>query len=132
MGNAKGRERSRPFLRALGLAGAAALAWACGLGTGPNDIVVASVIVSPDSSTLTASGATQQFTAIARDSAGQTIAGAVIVWGSTIPQVASVDGHGLATAVGTGGTLIIADAGTASDTAHLRVLLPLQSVGRPR
>lgn len=124
----KGRERSRPFSRALGLAGAAALACACGVGTGPNDVAVASVTVSPDTATLTASGATQQFTAIARDSAGEPIPGALIIWGSTIEQVATVDANGLATAVSTGGTRIIADAGPASDTAQLRVQLPLQSI----
>lgn len=129
--NRKGRERSRPFSRALGLAGAAALACACGLGSGPNDVVVASVTVSPDSATLTASSSTQQFTAVARDSAGEPIPGPLIIWTSTNQQVASVNAQGLATALSTGGTLIIADAGTASDTAHLRVQLPLQSPGPP-
>ena len=132
VGNRKGRERSRPFLRAaVWLAGVAGLAYACGLGTGPNDVIVASVTISPDSATLTASGATQQFTAVAWDSAGEPIPGAVIVWGSTNPLVASVNATGLATAVSSGGTRIIADGGPASDTALLRVALPTQSVGGP-
>lgn len=114
----------------MALAGAAALgvAYACGLGTGPNDVAVASVTVSPDSATLTASGATQQFTAVAWDSAGEPIPGAPFIWFSTNVRIATVDATGLATAVGNGGTQIIADAGTASDTATLRVVLPKQSV----
>jgi uncharacterized protein YjdB len=112
----------------LGLAGAVAWACACGLGAGPNDVVVAAVTVSPDSATLTADGATQQFSAVAWDSAGEPIPGALFVWTSTNRLVASVDANGLATAVSGGGTRIVADAGTASDTAILRVKLPLQSV----
>lgn len=115
---------------AWGLAGAAALglAYACGLGTDPNDIAIMSVTVSPDSATLTEAGATQKFTAIAWDSAGQPIPGALFIWTSTNPLVATVDATGLATAVSSGGTRIIADAGTASDSAILRVALPKFSV----
>jgi hypothetical protein len=117
------------ILRAAAFAGAAALTlvYACGLGTGPNDIAITSVTVSPDSATLTASAATQQFTAIAWDSAGEPIPGARFIWTSTQLVVATVDANGLATAVSTGAARIIADAGTAADTALLRVKLPLQS-----
>jgi uncharacterized protein YjdB len=97
------------------------------LGSGPNDIAITAVTVSPDSATLTTAGATQQFTAIAWDAVGEPIPRVAFTWHSTNDLVATVDSGGLATAVGNGGARIIVEAGLVSDTAALRVAQPTLS-----
>lgn len=73
--------------------------------------VVATIDVSPSGATLTALGATQQFTAVARDSRGAAIRGKQFGWQSLEPEVITVDaGTGLATAVTSGTTAITATA----------------------
>ncbi len=69
----------------------------------------------------TAGNATQQFTAEAFDAAGTPLRGIAFVWASSNESVAVVDSSGLATAVGTGTTVISAAAGGKSGSATLRV-----------
>ena len=96
------------------LLGALILA-ACGgdKGTGPTTgstgpAPVASVVVTPNTHTLTSIDATQQFQASARDAAGATISGKVFVWTSSSSAVATVDPTGLVTAVTNGASTITA------------------------
>lgn len=91
------------------------LAAACGGGGdgGTQPPVVTSVVITaptvpPAFQTLTR---TAQFTAVARDGAGAPVAGATIAWTSTSTAVATVNGSGLATAVGNGTTQITASSG---------------------
>jgi hypothetical protein len=71
---------------------------------------VATVEVSPQSQTLTAIGATQQFIAVARDAMGSTLQDVTFLWVSSDQTVAIVDIAGLATAVSPGETVITAAA----------------------
>jgi uncharacterized protein YjdB len=83
---------------------------------------VTSVSVEPDGATLTAIGATQQFTATAFDASGAAVPGIALVWASLEPSVASIEPFlGLATATGHGVTAISATANGVSGTATLTV-----------
>src|ERR1700674_692649 len=80
----------------LGLSG-------CGGSGGSAPVVpppptVASVTVAPPSATI-APGLTQQLSATARDSSGNSITGVGFTWNSDATSVATVDTHGLATAL---------------------------------
>lgn len=88
-----------------------------GGGTGP--AVVATVQITapaapPTFQTLTR---TAQFTAVARDAAGATMASAPITWSSSNPSVATVNGSGLVTAAGNGTTQVTASSGSVSSSA---------------
>jgi len=86
--------------------------------------VVATVAVMPGSVTLTALGATQPFTAEARDGSGSVVPGVTFTWTSSKSSVATIDGTtGLAIAVGHGSSTITATTGTVSGTATLDVNL---------
>jgi uncharacterized protein YjdB len=86
------------------------------------DQVVTAVEVSPATATLTALGATRQFTALARDANGHTVPGAIFTWSSMVPSVGTVDGAtGVATATGNGATTITATAESVSGSASLVV-----------
>ena len=74
--------------------------------TGPKP--VSSVLVTPNTQTLTAIDATQQFQASAKDAAGTTISGKSFTWASSSPPVASVSSTGLTTAVTDGSSTITA------------------------
>jgi hypothetical protein len=88
----------------------------------PEPPVVATITVSPSTAAVDALGATQQFTAIARDRDGAVIAGQVFSWSSTSPAVATVNAtSGLATAVANGSTTVRATSGTVSGSAALEV-----------
>ncbi len=65
-------------------------------------------------------GATLQYTAVARDAQGNPV-NVTIGWTSTLPSVATVDTAGLAHALATDSTKIIATAAGHADTAHLFV-----------
>ena len=82
---------------------------------------VSLVEVAPASATMTAVGATRQFTAMARDAAGNTIGGQVFSWSSSNTQVASVDAAGLARAQGSGTASITAATAGVSGSATLTV-----------
>jgi hypothetical protein len=84
---------------------------------------VSSIVVSPADPTLTALGATQQFTAQALDALGQPLAvQPVFTWSSGTPETATIDaGTGLATAVANGTTVITASAAEVDGTTILTV-----------
>ncbi|HXL35366.1 MAG TPA: Ig-like domain-containing protein [Gemmatimonadales bacterium] len=68
---------------------------------------VASVTVSPTTASLQA-GATRQFTAVIKDSAGNTLTGRAVTWASSTAAVAGVNGSGLVTGVAAGSATITA------------------------
>lgn len=70
-------------------------------------IVVASVIVEPQSLTV-AQGATAQLRAVAYDAAGHVVRGVTAVWGSSNQDVAAVDTSGVVSGVGAGTTTVTA------------------------
>ena len=81
---------------------------------------VARVVVTPAAATLTSLGATQQFTAEARDASDAVIPGIPFSWTSSAPEVASIGGDmGLATVTGNGASTIAASANGVSGTAIL-------------
>src|SRR5439155_18181144 len=63
---------------------------------------VATVTVAPGTAALSAIGATQQFTAVAKDATDNVVAGVAFIWLSSNHNVATVDATGLTTAVGPG------------------------------
>jgi adhesin/invasin len=67
-----------------------------------------SVAITPTGATLDELGGTAAMAAVARDRTGAVIAGAVFAWGSSAPEVATVDAAGLVTAVAEGSTQISA------------------------
>jgi len=75
-------------------------------------------------------GATLQYTATARDSLGNPVS-VTIGWSSTAPSVATVDGAGLATAIGGDSARIIAAAAGHADTARLYVRVLRSVVAAP-
>jgi hypothetical protein len=106
-------------LVAAGLAGCSH-----GDGTAP---VVTSVVVTPASPTLSAVGATQQFSATAKDASGNEVTGVTASWSSSATTVATVSPSGLATAVGDGTTAITATIEGVEGQAQLIVSTPAKS-----
>jgi uncharacterized protein YjdB len=108
-------------------------ATAAGL-TGHADLTVTqtigSIVVTPATVTLTALGATQQFSAVALDGVGTPLSvQPSFTWGSSDEAVATIDpSSGLATAVALGTTQITASAGGAAGTANLSVTQPIGSI----
>ena len=92
-----------------------------GSGTVVVSQVIASVTASPLLTTLTSLGATQSFTAVARDSNAFLVAGAAFAWSSSDTTIATVDGSGNATAVRNGATRITASASGLADSVDLFV-----------
>jgi uncharacterized protein YjdB len=86
---------------------------------------IATITVTPAQASV-AAGATQQFSAVAKDSNGALIAGTSFTWASSAPAVATIDSvAGLATGVGLGTTQITASAdGVTGPAATLTVLNP--------
>ena len=81
----------------------------------------AEVTITPAAAQLTALGETTRFSARVRDQNGQVMAGATVSWSSGNTSVATVDGSGLATAVGNGTAPIMATSGPASGSATVTV-----------
>jgi uncharacterized protein YjdB len=79
-------------------------------------VPVASIEVNPTDANLVV-GQTTQLTAEPRDSAGEALAGRVVTWSTSNPQVATVTSSGLVTAISVGTTTITA----ASDGRLARV-----------
>ena len=109
----------------------AVLALAACSGTEPFVPVPTGVVVSPDTAILTAIGATRQFTATVLDQRGDVIAGATVTWSTTVAGVATIDGAGLLTATGVGGTqvqaLVAGPSGPLVGSADLSVIqIPAQ------
>ena len=89
--------------------------------------IVTSITISPGNAGIS-SGGSQQFTAVAKDSSGNTVASPMLSWKSSNTAVATVDQSGLANAVGVGTAGITASStylGTVytSNTATLTVTL---------
>lgn len=83
-------------------------------------VPVASVSVAPTSASI-AAGHTQQFTATAKDAQGNTLTGRVVSWLSGAPSVATINQTGLATAIGVGSAVIIANSEGQQATVTLDV-----------
>ena len=79
----------------------------------------ARVQVSPKLDTLRTSGRDRQFQAFAYDSTASRMLPVKILWRSTNPAVATVDAQGLAIARSAGTARIVAQVGSAADTATL-------------
>ena len=83
----------------------------------------AAVVVSPVAETV-AVGDTLRLTAQASDANGHAIADAELVWESSDPAVATVDGSGLVTGVAEGAATVTASSGDAYGTARITVENP--------
>lgn len=68
---------------------------------------VASIAISPTTASIAVNG-TQQYTAVAKDSNGNTVSGVSYAWASSSTGVATVNSNGLATGVAAGSTMITA------------------------
>ena len=79
--------------------------------------VAVSIAVQPHAVSVAAIGATQAFTATALDALGAPVTNAVIDWTSSDPTIATVDSHGVATALRAGSTTITATVNGKSDVA---------------
>ncbi len=92
----------------------------CGGGSdgGTPPVTVASVLITAPltAPTFATIGRQAQFSAVAKDGVGATIAAATITWSSTNTGVATVSGAGLVTAVGNGTTSITANSGGIAST----------------
>jgi len=97
--------------------------------TGTSSIAVTlapvnTVTVSPASASLVVGVTpTQQLTATLTDVNNNVLTGRVVTWSSSNPSTATVDGSGLVTAVGAGGTTITATSETKTGTASITVTL---------
>lgn len=80
----------------------------------------ASVHVSPDSLFLE-SASPSQLTATVEDLQGDPLPGAVLTWESRNPAVVTVDGTGLLTPTGDGGTWVLARSGPAVDSTYVNI-----------
>ena len=78
-----------------------------GGGGGGGTGIATSIVITPTSASISM-GATKQFTAVTKDSSGNTLTGVPLVWKSSNTAVATVSGTGLATSVGLGTTKITA------------------------
>ena len=83
-------------------------------------VPVASVTVSPASASISI-GATWQFSAVTKDSAGNTLTGRVVTWASSNTAVATVSGTGLVTGVTAGSATITATSEGKSGNASITV-----------
>lgn len=90
--------------------------------------VVVAVAVDPGVDTLRAAGSTVQLTADAMDRNGVTDVNAAVSWITRDANVVTVDGDGLVTAAGPGTTAVVADAGSALDSAMITVALAVDSI----
>jgi len=89
---------------------------------------VASVTVSP-AATSVAVGATAQYAATIRDSAGNLLTGQPVAWTSSNTAIATVGASGLATAVAGGTATISASSGGITGTAALTVAAQVTNPG---
>src|SRR6266550_4647296 len=91
-------------------------------------VPVASVAVAPATASVRG-GQTVQLTATPKDSAGGTLTGRVVTWGSNNTSVATVSGSGLVTSVAAGtATLTATSDGQAGSAVVTATLVPVASV----
>ncbi len=115
------------------LTGVVFLMTGCGGGSNsspsnsPAPPAVASVTVTPASGTIV-EAQTEQFTATAKDSSGNTIANATFTWSSDNTAAATVDSSGKATGTGIGTAHVTASSGGMSGTATLVVNTNISAV----
>jgi len=83
-------------------------------------VPVASVTVGPAAASI-AIGGTRQLSAVTKDSAGNTLTGRVVTWGSSNTAVATVNATGLVTGVTAGSATITATSEGKSGTASITV-----------
>ena len=83
-----------------------------------------SVEVTPSGAILRSVGQSAQFNAVVYDTGGSAIPGAVVVWSSSEPEVATVDANGLVTAVSDGTTQIKATSSGFMTSWSVRVMIP--------
>jgi uncharacterized protein YjdB len=88
--------------------------------TGSAPVPVATVTVSPASSSLLV-GATAQLTAVTRDASNNVLTGRVVTWSSSNTAVSRVSASGLVTAVAAGSATITATSETKTGTAATTV-----------
>lgn len=74
--------------------------------------------------TIPTPGRTIQYTATARNAAGEPLAGYQYEWSSTAPEIVGVDGTGLATALANGAAGVIVRVAGVTDTARVLVRHP--------
>ncbi len=125
--------RFPPWLRSAALAATVVLA-ACPGDDGPTEPaepLVASVTVTPATSTLTAVGATVQLVATAKEQSGAVIAGKTAAWSTSAPAVATVSTSGLVTAVAAGNASITATVSGVAGTSVVTVAPPSQGCANP-
>src|SRR5690606_33106531 len=79
---------------------------------------------------VAAIGASRALHATVLDAEGRPLRNARILWSSTDPSVASVDGGGVVTAVGRGRADVVAAYGGIAAKAHVRVLPPPPGLAR--
>ena len=87
-----------------------------GSGTTGSTGSLATITVSPVPGVNLLVGATQQFTATAKDASGNTLSGVTFIWTSTVTTVVTVNSTGLATAVAPGSAFIVASVGSIIST----------------
>ena len=125
--------RSEILVRKLLLIGsmivAAVAGPACGVGPdgttpGVDGTSVVTIAIAPDNAALTV-GATQQFTATAKNAAGATVSAATFSWLSSNTAVVSVGSSGLATAVAGGSSNLSATSGGVTATVPVTVTSPV-------
>jgi Tfp pilus assembly protein FimT len=102
-------------IAALALATVVAACSSSNDGTGPAPSTVASISLVANDSTIDI-GTTAQLTAVARDSAGATIAGAHIAYASSNTSVATVSASGVARGAGVGTSWLSASVGAVRDS----------------
>ncbi len=83
-----------------------------------------SINITPGSATLTTVGETVQMVAVVSHRGDSVIPGALVVWSSSRPAVATVDANGLVTAMSSGTTQITATSGNAKMLAPVSVIFP--------
>ncbi len=109
----------------------ALLAWSCGGSTpaatnnsgGTTTPTLATITVSPAAPSI-AVGATQTFTAAAKDSTGAAMTGLTFTWASSSTSVATISAGGVATAVAAGTTQITAKSGSITSAAVTLTVTP--------
>lgn len=87
-------------------------------------IVLATSGIPATADTMTANGQQLAYTAVVTNSLGNVVSGVTVSWTSTAPGAVAVSFNGVASATGTGAALVIARAGTVTDTVRVAVIDP--------